>query len=49
MCPVTEVTVADPSMIADEYEGMAEIAPGLFAIVTDSPHGGTMALFRLTE
>jgi Esterase-like activity of phytase len=49
ICPVTEVAVSDPSMIADEFEGMAEIAPGLFVIVTDSPHGGTMALFRLTE
>jgi hypothetical protein len=49
MCPVTEVAVSDPSKIADDFEGMAEIAPGLFVIVTDSPHGGTMALFRLSE
>jgi Esterase-like activity of phytase len=49
MCPVEDVVVSDPSLIADAFEGMAEIAPGLFVIVTDSPHGGTMSLLRLTE
>jgi hypothetical protein len=49
LCPVSEVTVSDPQKIAGDFEGMAEIAPGLFVIVTDSPNGGTMVLFRLSE
>jgi hypothetical protein len=47
LCPVAEVAVSDASAIADDFEGMTRIAPDLYLIVTDAPHGGRLALFRL--
>jgi hypothetical protein len=49
LCPVAEVALSDSAAIADDYEGMTRIAPGFYVIVTDSPHGGRMALFSLRE
>jgi Esterase-like activity of phytase len=47
VCPVTDVTVSDPKLIANDFEGMTRIGEGLYLIVTDSRHGGEMVLFRL--
>jgi Esterase-like activity of phytase len=47
ICPVTEVTVSNPKLLANDFEGMTRIGEGLFLIVTDSRHGGEMLLFRL--
>jgi Esterase-like activity of phytase len=47
ICPVVEVVVSDDAAIADDFEGMTRIGPDLYLIVTDAPHGGRMALFRL--
>jgi Esterase-like activity of phytase len=47
MCPATEVGVSDPSLLANDFEGMTAIGDGLYVIVTDARHGGEMVLFRL--
>jgi Esterase-like activity of phytase len=47
VCPVTDVVVADPKLIADDFEGMTSIGNGLYLVVTDSRHGGEMVLVRL--
>ena len=47
VCPVTKVSVSDPKLIANDFEGMTRIGDGLYLIVTDSRRGGEMVLFRL--
>ncbi len=47
VCPVTDVAVSDPKLIADDFEGMTRIGDGLYLLVTDSRHGGEMVLVRL--
>lgn len=47
ICPVTEVEISDPKLIADDFEGMTSIGNGLYLVVTDSRHGGEMVLLRL--
>jgi Esterase-like activity of phytase len=47
MCPVTEATVSDPKLLANDFEGLTRVGDGLYLTVTDSRHGGEMVLFRL--
>jgi Esterase-like activity of phytase len=47
MCPVVEVAISDPALVANDFEGMTQVGKGLFLIVTDSRHGGALVLFRL--
>jgi Esterase-like activity of phytase len=47
VCSVTEVKVSDPTLIADDFEGMTSLGDGLYLCVTDARHGGEMVLLRL--
>lgn len=47
VCPVTEVKVSEPTLIADDFEGMTSLGDGLYLCVADARHGGEMVLLRL--
>ncbi len=48
-CPTIELPVSDPVAFAKDFEGMTSILNDQFLLVTDSPKGGTMLLFRLVD